>query len=180
MKFHNGNIKGIPYWGLFENENVLQHIISNLGVRDSTATPHLNTSDYVIAFIDNNKLCISRHNYYALLVGETVLHIKSCSVCIPIPDCSVLVLSRDYVDDIAKFKNPTQFCKLMSKIPEQYCIPLDRALKPRNVMDTVLLFRDDLNKYPNSALYSLQRHFNLPDVGREDLLWMLAIQQAYT
>ncbi len=45
-------------------------------------------------------------------------------------------------------------------------------------MDTVLLFKKDLDRYKTSELVILQRHFGLPSADRDDLVWMVAIYQA--
>ena len=45
-------------------------------------------------------------------------------------------------------------------------------------MDTILLFKKDLDRYSTDSLGTLQRHFDLPATKRADLLWLLAIYQA--
>ncbi len=45
-------------------------------------------------------------------------------------------------------------------------------------MNPILLFKQDLEKYPTNSLQTLQRHFDLPVAKRSDLLWLLAIYQA--
>lgn len=45
-------------------------------------------------------------------------------------------------------------------------------------MDTILLFKKDLNRYPTDSLQTLHRHFNLPPAKKEDLAWLIAIHQA--
>jgi hypothetical protein len=46
------------------------------------------------------------------------------------------------------------------------------------LMNTILLFKQDLERYPTNSLQILQRYFDLPAVERVDLLWLLAIHQA--
>ena len=45
-------------------------------------------------------------------------------------------------------------------------------------MDTILLFKQDLDRYPTNTLLTLQRYLGLPVADRNDLLWLLAIHQA--
>jgi len=45
-------------------------------------------------------------------------------------------------------------------------------------MDTILLFKNDLDRYSNSSLKLLQRYLNLPAADRQDLIWMIAIYQS--
>jgi len=42
----------------------------------------------------------------------------------------------------------------------------------------VLLFKQDLENFPTTALKTLQQYLRLPDVNREDLVWLIAIHQA--
>lgn len=45
-------------------------------------------------------------------------------------------------------------------------------------MDKILLFKKDLQRYPTSKLEKLRRYYHLPNVSREDLIWLLALQQS--
>ena len=45
-------------------------------------------------------------------------------------------------------------------------------------MDTILLFKQDLDSYSTGALKTLQQYFGLPDGNRNELLWVIAAHQA--
>ncbi len=45
-------------------------------------------------------------------------------------------------------------------------------------MDTILLFKKDLETYPTDSLRVLHRYLGLPAASRKDLVWLLAIHQA--
>ena len=45
-------------------------------------------------------------------------------------------------------------------------------------MDSILLFKEDLDQYNTSELNVLQQYFDLPAANRDDMAWMLAIYQA--
>ncbi len=148
MKFQDGYINQTPYWGAFEDRTVTQNVISDLQVAlgDSNDNPpHDQTGDYVIAFLLKGKLYVSRRNYHALVVDKNgVHHVKKNLESIPIPlrgrnpagdgglsadelGCGVLVLSKEYMDDLPKFDTAEHFCRVMSQLPaQQFCIPLDR------------------------------------------------------
>ena len=142
MKFQDGYTRSVvegttsyidkvPYWGAFENRDVAQNVISDLQVAlgDTTVTKqHEQTGDYVIAFLLNSKLYISRRNYHALVVNrDGARHVKKklASIHMSSPRNGVLVLSKVYMDDLPKFDTAEQFCKVMSQLPaQQFCIPL--------------------------------------------------------
>ena len=134
MKFQTGEIDTVPFWGLFEDEIVAENVISDLSaaLRD-TPTPQKRSGngDYVIVFLLVDKLYISRRNCYAMVVNTIrARHIKAKFEMLSIPSDSVLVLSKNYIDDLPHYSSADQFCRVMSEIPSiQYCIPLDHYLE---------------------------------------------------
>ena len=146
MKFQNGYIENTPYWGLFQNRRTAQNVINDLQIAlgKSTEEGSQSDGDYVIAFLFNGDLYVSRRNYYALVVDiKKVHHVKDTYETIPVTENSVLAISDGYLDDLPKFKSAEQFCQVMSEIPvPQYCIPLNgyhfkAALESGNIFNTI-------------------------------------------
>ena len=132
MNFQNGYIKTVPWWGLFENKTVAKDVINDLGIalesNIKSSTKSGTTGDYVIGFILNNLLYVTKNNYYALVATTGgYKHIKPSFQILPIPHKGVLMLSAKYLDDFPAYTNAKRFCLKMSEIPApQFCIPLDQ------------------------------------------------------
>ena len=134
MKVFNGNIGDINYWCYSENETIAKHVIHDLSIalgKSNDHHRHNKQANYVIAFILGDTLYIARRIFYAIVVSSVgVWYAKGKLDKIPLPKQAVLVLSKEYIDDIPGFVDPEDFCAKISEIPAQhYCIPLNKSIR---------------------------------------------------
>ena len=126
--FKDGIINGVPYWGYFETRKLSNTILKDLtGALNSQVviTKKESTNQkYVLAFKLNNHLYVNRHGYHAFLVTKKgVWHAPRGLKTVPFPGDGVLVLSKEYIDDIPKYTTATEFCRTMNSFYfHQYCI----------------------------------------------------------
>ncbi len=133
MKVFNGNINDANYWGYSENETVAKHVIHDLSIALGKIEDHHyhnKQADYVIAFTLGDTLYVARRTFYAIVVSSAgVWYAKGELDKIQLPKRAVLVLSKEYIDDIPGFIDPQDFCAQISEIPAQhYCIPLEQNM----------------------------------------------------
>ena len=127
MKFKYGYIDNDPFWGGFENESIAQKVMLDLRVALGEAVRRGgdddSKGDYAIAFVLGKRLYVTKRGYYVMVVTSSgVWHSKRNLNKIKLPKSGVLVISKEYIDDIPAFVDPDSFCALMPS--ESICIPL--------------------------------------------------------
>ena len=123
MSLQDGYVDEHPYWGYFENKTVAQRVINDLCIAlgISNKKKSLAGGKYVIAFRMNNKLYIASKGYYGLVITpKGAWHAKGSLDSIPFPSSGILILSKDYMDDLPSYSNAEEFCAMSG----WYCIPL--------------------------------------------------------